>query len=353
MRMLSKDKVLLLLACGTSSFVGLSTAAAQAPPTNWTGASLYGGIAASKLDGDVSLTDTTEYSLETNCDKIPDNSKPITQNGECGNTNLLKVLFGDGFSPLFKDIAQSFVNKASSSLDGDFSVTGTIGAGFDFEPFTGVVAGGFADIDWSDADADFSGEQTSTLNKKLLKGLIDVEKTATTSFKGQLDYDYSYTVGGRLGFLTLDRQALIYVLGGYTRLETDGYVDIKNSVDVDVDFDFFGHSKNLFNSSFAGDSFRVRLPDSFDGFTVGVGTEVKLTGNFSLKLEGRYSDFGSETAAYSSASSKSKVLDVYKKDCGSGKDCAYTLTKSAESQGSLKIDPEIWSARVALSYRFN
>ena len=261
-----------------------------------------------------------------------------------------------GSCPPEFEISKVFSNALSSAFNGDTSVFGTVGVGADFEPTTGIVLGAFADIDWSNADLDVSGSGSSSSKGCLISCyLLSVEKTAQTTLNGKIDYDYSYTLGGRIGMLSLDRQSLLYVLAGYTRLETDGKAQINNSIDIDVDA--LGH--HLFDASYAASGISVSLPDSYQGFTVGAGAQVILSSIWSLKLEGRYTNLQSETVKYSAKSSDSKTINSYERGCGSASttdaavDCAYNLNVSADSNGSIDIDPEIWSGRVVLSLKLN
>lgn len=344
--MISQQDLALLVLVAALSLSSGTVTKAQDATANWTGFSVYGGVAATKLDGDVSVTDTTEYELSTSCVQTADSDDAI---GRCGGL----------LSPIFS-LPIDFANKASSALNGDVGVTGTVGVGADFEPIPNIIAGAFADIDWSDTEASFSGGAASTYDEDFVHGLINIETTGTTSFTGKLEYDYSYTLGGRLGMLTLDRKALVYVLGGYTRLEASGNALVNNTVDVDIDLDLgFLGQHDLYNSQFAANGISVKLPDSYEGFTIGAGAQVKLTSSISLKLEGRYTDLGAESVSYSGLTSRDTVLKVHDRGTpdsgcsGVGHNCAYTLTKSAESAGKINIDPEIWSARIALSYSLN
>ena len=228
--------------------LGASFSAASAQGYNWTGFSVWAGGGWHELDGDVGLNDTTSYGVGIGCRETSD---PY---GIVGY-----------FIPCFElgPFSKANTNSIVSSLNGDPGVFGTVGVGYDVEATPGVVIGAFADIDWSNVDANFSGSSNSTI-KELTIDRWGREKeifnlNSTTSVSGSMDYGYSYTIGGRIGVLSLDRSALLYVLAGYTRLEMDGATaQVQNTLDLSL---FDGYK--TFSS--AGNPISVRLPDSFDG----------------------------------------------------------------------------------------
>ena len=234
-------------------------------------------------------------------------------------------------------VAASNTNSLSAS-DNDTAVLGTVGVGVDYEFVRNFVIGAFADIDWSDAEVDLSATEKSKFGPKNAF-------SSSTTINANLEFDYSWTVGGRLGVLSLNRQALLYVLGGYTEMHADGSLKISND------------TNGPFNALF-GDGATVKLPDDYQGYTLGAGTEVKLSQVWSIKLEGRYTNLSSEGGSYSSASNTKKFLGYTEgglgNNCGPGtKDCAAYLTTSTASKGSFDIDADIWSGRVALTYQLN
>ena len=102
------------------------------------------------------------------------------------------------------------------------------------------VVGVFADYDFgSQISADFS----------------------IPGYSGSIDHNYSWAVGGRLGFLVTS-STLLYGTAGYTQ--------------ANFDIGPFGSK-------------------TFAGYFAGAGVETLLSQSWSLKLEYRYSDFGSET----------------------------------------------------------
>ncbi len=78
-----------------------------------------------------------------------------------------------------------------------------------------------------------------------------------------------FYVGGRLGFRP-GKNGLLYVKGGYTNASVEGeYDDGTGEVADEV---------------------------SFDGFRIGVGGEIDLGSNYAIRVEYRYSDYGSVDA---------------------------------------------------------
>ena len=331
-----------IIAASVSGIVclGASVSAASAQQAySWTGFSVWAGGGGHELDGDVNVRDTTTRSIGIECEETSDSPDGIGF--------LIPCIELGPFS-------RSVTNRIASSLNGDPGVFGTVGVGYDFEATPGVVIGAFADIDWSNADASFSGNSTSVLKSIEVHEKEFLALSSTTSVSGSMDYGYSYTIGGRIGVLSLDRSALLYVLAGYTRLEMDGATaQVQNTLDLSL---FDGYK--TFSS--AGNPISVRLPDSFDGYTIGVGGQVKLTQAISIKLEGRYSGFESKSVSYSSSKTKEIDLLVHNVGIGSCKgklfkfddNCRSVLKKTTSSSGKIDIDPEIYSLRAALVFSF-
>src|SRR5262245_20595794 len=111
--------------------------------------------------------------------------------------------------------------------DGD-SIFGTVVVGYDHQLGGGLVAGVFADFDFTDASANV--------------GIL-----------GNVDQTYAFSVGGRIGGLVTPK-TLLYATGGYTQVELEG-----------------------------------GLNGAAGGYFVGAGIEQMLRDNWSLKLEYRYS----------------------------------------------------------------
>jgi outer membrane immunogenic protein len=123
---------------------------------------------------------------------------------------------------------------------GGEGIFGTVTVGYDRVIRSGWVAGVFADYDFG-----------STISS-------DVSLFGASA---SIDHNYSWAVGGRLGFLA-SPSTLLYGTAGYTQAE----------------FDYAGLTSK-----------------AFDGYFVGAGIETFLRQNWTLKLEYRYSQFNSES----------------------------------------------------------
>ena len=317
-----------VIAASVSGIVclGASISAASAQGYSWTGVSVYAGGGGHELDADVNIRDTSTFTKGIVCEET---KKP----GKYDRRPCREHRF----------FSKEAFNAIASVLNGDPGIFGTVGVGADVEATPGLVVGAFADIDFSNADADLSGSSTSIIKQRRRRPRYTV--TGSTSVNGSLDHDYSYTIGGRVGVLSLDRSALLYVLAGYTRLETGGTVQVNDAIN------FHFRRKNF---GFAGMPISVNLPDSFDGYTVGLGGQVKLTQAWSIKLEGRYSGFQSKSVSYSKTTNIDKTLGYSRKGCGSKyhSPCERILRKTVASTGTIDVDPEIYSLRAVIAFSF-
>jgi len=129
---------------------------------------------------------------------------------------------------------------------GGEGIFGTVIIGYDRLIRPGWVAGVFADFD-------FSG--------------ISTDLNVPHRFSASLDHQNTWSVGARLGMLT-SPTTLWYATAGYTQAEFD-----------------VSSSKNIYGLS----------SPTFQGYFVGGGVESILHGNWSLRLEYRFSQFDSET----------------------------------------------------------
>ena len=168
------------------------------------------------------------------------------------------------------EVLQSY--KITSTEFGGEGVFGVVTIGYDRVLRPGWVGGVFADFDFG-----------STISSEVYNVV------PTTSFGGSasIDQNNTWAIGARLGFLT-SPGTLIYGTVGYTQ----------------TDIDVFHYGSETFN-----------------GYFVGAGIETFLRDNWTLKLEYRYSDFGSET-----------VFDKY--------------------GVTADLDPSMHTARLVLSYKF-
>ena len=132
---------------------------------------------------------------------------------------------------------------------------GTVIVGYDHQ-FGTIVAGVFADYDWSSA----SGT------------MLDVAFTpAATLVNGKLEQDNAWALGGRLGVL-VSPGTLIYATGGWTKAGFD----------------------HVEQTSLTGTALRIIPSAKMSGGFIGAGVETKLWQSTSFRLEYRYSDIGDQ-----------------------------------------------------------
>jgi opacity protein-like surface antigen len=308
---------------------------AEVPSYNWTGFYFGGGVGAQWLDGDVDV----------------DGDKTLTKDVECADVEHQD---GDGHipSPIVDPINGTrcvpshvtygpFPFGSSGDLDGDPSLFGTVIGGFDWQStrHPRLVIGAFVDADFGDADADFD---------------LSFSKHGYElgSAHGKLKLDYLLTVGGRVGVLSQDYKTLAYGLLGWSHAEFDN-----GSFAVHVDPPF----------GFPGVTAYGELPNDSDGLTVGGGVESKLTDRLSLRLEGRATFLGAVSSGFSNSNASTKDGKLFggrteidntpicgNDPRGDGKqyDCLEKITKTTDIGGSLGIDPDLYSFRAVLTYKF-
>jgi outer membrane immunogenic protein len=158
---------------------------------------------------------------------------------------------GVGAAAVIHDLNLQGGDFGRSHLDGIGSdgVFGTAILGWDWQLGASTVLGVFADYDFHDNSTDFSA----------FDGFI----------RAGIDHDHAWSVGARLGFLS-SPSTLWYATAGYTQAQFEGFVSI----------DGLG--------TFSRDR-------TFDGYFVGGGVDTRLgVSNWFLRLEYRFSDFGSE-----------------------------------------------------------
>ena len=287
---------------------------AEFPSYNWSGFYIGGGVGVHWLDGDVDLNGEKTKKKQVDCVDVV---SAYDNHYTCIESTSV-------YGP--------FPFNSSGDLDGDASVFGTIIGGFDWQSrrHPRIVFGAFIDADFGDADADFD-LSISTYGRRI------------GSAQGQLELDYLFTVAGRIGVLSPDQKTLAYALVGWTHAEFDN-----GSFEVRVNP---GHG---FPSVLASG----KLPDEADGVTVGGGVESKLTDKLSLRLEARATFFGSESSNFSGWAA-AEPYDGTKfyygpEGCGGGdiSSCQEKITKQTDVDGSINIDPDLYSFRAVLTYKF-
>lgn len=120
-------------------------------------------------------------------------------------------------------------------------------AGYDYETASGMVIG--LEAEYSDSSV----------------GLTTTD-FAVEGDRASLNAGRDFYVGARLGFRP-GRNGILYVKGGYTNATAEGeYNDGTGKIADEIDF---------------------------DGFRVGMGGEIDLGKNYGIRVEYRYSDYGS------------------------------------------------------------
>jgi outer membrane immunogenic protein len=158
---------------------------------------------------------------------------------------------GIGAGAVVHDFSIDDVDFGRNRFDGfgRDNVFGTVIVGWDWQIGVSSVLGLFADYDFHDNSSDIS----------LLDGTV----------RAGIDHDNAWSVGARLGFLS-SPSTLWYATAGYTQADFEGFVSIDGLGTVSRD-------------------------RTFDGYFVGGGVDTRLAAsNWFLRLEYRFSDFGSE-----------------------------------------------------------
>ena len=153
---------------------------------------------------------------------------------------------------------------------------GTVQLGYDYQLSQSFVIGAFVDYDFSNISTD-----------------LDV-----FGFSANLDLDHMWSVGARFGWLATP-DTLWYALAAYSQAKYD-----------------LSDNAGLAQFTDVG---------SFDGWTAGLGVETRLTDNWSLKAEYRFTQFDGETIFG-----------------GGDDDCL-----------NVDFEPSVHTGRVVLSYRIN
>lgn len=124
----------------------------------------------------------------------------------------------------------------------------------------GVVYGGAVGYDFQIGQAvlGFEGEATGATTKQTSPNVLAVGDQLRVKAGRDL------YVGGRIGFAVGPR-ALIYAKGGYTNAQVD--------------------------TRYTSGATTIRDSETLDGWRAGAGVELKLTGNFYVKGEYRYSNY--------------------------------------------------------------
>ncbi len=173
----------------------------------------------------------------------------------------------------------------------------SLGAGADYQVNSKFVVGAFFDYDWTNIESD-------VLN-------LQIGPPVGISAQADIEVEDVWSVGGRLGYLVTP-STMLFFSAGYSRADIS---------DLNLSASGLGGFGGLTLASVG----------KFDGYFIGGGAELKLTKSISIKGEYRYTDFDDETI---------------------------TLVPGTPFAGfvnnvvTTKLDPDIQTARVAMTYRF-
>ena len=305
---------------------------AEVPAYNWSGFYIGGGGGVHWLDGDVDFDKSKSWELRKECRDYE----------YADGDHFWFKDYGECVAGTIKEFSHSF--STSTDLDGDPSLFGTFIVGIDWQSKRNprIVAGAFVDIDFGNADADFT----------LTKNTCDC---AYVIGDGELELDYLLTIGGRIGILSEDNTTLAYILAGYSHAEFDGSLNL------------YDHRRGVTTHL---------LPSEFNGGTIGGGVERKLSDRLSLRLEGRATFLRSESATFSKWTTDEYPIKVYAGDpiyqddpipltavavidkptlydCGTEIKCTQKVIVSEHhKEKTIDLEPDIFSFRAVLTYKF-
>jgi outer membrane immunogenic protein len=167
------------------------------------------------------------------------------------------------------DIAAPFTLQSTGQDASGKGWLGKIGLGYDYQFMGNFVIGAFADADWSNIGGQYS------INTGGVSGAL----IGASNLTGQFKNDYSWAVGGRVGYVALPG-LLTYFNAGYTQAHFKG----TNFIDTTVPAAPLGTGISL------GGQTR-------SGYFIGGGTEYavsQIPGLF-WKNEVRFSEFDNKT----------------------------------------------------------
>lgn len=329
-----------LAALGAAALFGTTAQAADlnnlppltVPVESWTGFSFAVGGGVGIFNTNVNTSAKRKDTLEQ-CPEGFDSTL-----GTCGELNADWVL------------NETFSNSQNLNVNdlGDDGGFGTIELAYDRQFGPNWVLGVWANADLY-GGMDATAKQQSTSDNDHIGiplvgfGLTDFGANSTLTSKTKIGLDWGWSIGGRIGWLATP-STLLYVLGGYNRVELD-----QARVNVFTDTTF--HTSEDINELDGGClvfgncplSLKAKLPNSLDGFTVGGGTEVKISEPWSIKLEYRYSHFNGEKARVNKDSAEAFATI----------DDNIGLRREAFAKAEAGIDDiNLHTVRAMLAYRF-
>ncbi|HET9718304.1 MAG TPA: autotransporter domain-containing protein [Pseudolabrys sp.] len=196
--------------------------------------------------------------------------------------------FGYGMFNLDSSLTNNGLPESDNVTNAGRGFFGTVGAGFDYQFTNRILAGVFADWDFSDIKGHFGDPWWER--------------------SGAIKQNWAWAAGARIGYLA-NPAVLSYFSGGFTQARFSG-----------VTLTDFGLGQSGFDTTQA---------QTYDGWFLGSGIEAMLPGlpGWSVKTEYRFSDFGS-------------------------KDVTIFSPGGAPSGGVAHVHPYVQTVRAELAYKF-
>ena len=335
----------------TTSFAdsGLKDTGGDYP--NWSG--IYGGIGGGigVFKGDTTFNQDETHFDRLRCLEIDPDEGPNDFGGTCDATE------NSGADVFTDERLKSFNSKSS---DSDIGLFGTGIIGFDRTLGSRLLIGGFIDIDFGKRSLEASAiSETAGINPDL-DGFTQTD--SAISLKSEVEYDSSYTFGGRIGVLTSDRKSLFYLMGGYTIANADA------SLSLTLDEGTATKSSNVpdrfLDNSFDKKTVSFKSTEDIEGYTLGGGLESHIRGNWFFRVEGRYTHLNAVRVNYSDTTDDEDNVplasfELDSDNCVGGPDgaagtgdCILMHDKQISVDGTAEVDPHIWSVRAVLTYKF-
>lgn len=329
--------------------------------SSWTGFFLGGGLGLQKLDTDIDIDSRTSSESADYHKCLDANGNHVKYDGDLSGKNKF-INFGDDAKAKF-DFAlnclenhenrilqhdwlkhyESEVNfSTNKEVESDWTVFGTVMAGYDYQVSNRVVVGAFVDLDFGSVDVNFDHHHNAIpvgdYWGKNGKYASNDDFAQDVSISGDLEKDFAFTLGGRIGYLLENEKTLGYVLAGYTRASMDGHIDLDISGTL-------GDFNNKHSYDYVPIAASQSISDNINGFTIGAGAEHRINNKWSARVEYRYTWFEDIEASFSETrfSNDSEIT-------GGGKN---VWARSTTTQTDVDIDPSLHSIRAVLSYKFH
>lgn len=344
-------------------------AESHVPSSSWTGFYAGGGGGVQKIisDLDIKSKNKSEAANYHNCD-VPDPSFGIQDTGPAEDR---RTFINSGYNAGAKyDFARNCINSStnvvtdnpvfshfensnfnfsdSKEVSSDWEAFGTAVIGYDYQVSKRFIVGAFADFDFGSTKTEFSQTYTGIpdgvyygANGSFRAGQ-DLAQDVTIS--GDFENDYSFTLGGRIGYLLANQKTLGYISAGYSRTSIDGHLNYNISGDAGV----FSHDTHDRPYDSVPISASQKISEDINGFTLGAGAEHKLNSNWSARLEYRYTWYENIKAKFSefAFSDDSSIVNFNTVDGHS------VNARTTQTDTTFDIDPNIHSVRAVLSYKF-